>query len=79
MEGEPLCDNLTLLNKFAKKTFEFYSPDENKLFEKTNCLLPCSFMEYRVSFIEDEQYLTACMQQLCYILDNTDTYKSSWK
>ena len=33
MEGEPLCDNLTLLNKFAKKSFEFYSPDENKLFE----------------------------------------------
>ena len=61
MECEPLCDNLTLLNKFAKESFEFYSPDKNELFEKTNCLLPCSFMEYRVSFPEDQQ-LTAFMQ-----------------
>ena len=50
MEGQPLCDNLPMFTEYTIKMNELYSMGKNDLFEKTSCLIPCFFMEYRVSF-----------------------------
>ena len=51
MEGHPLCDNLTKINEYSNKVNEFYDMGKNDLFEETSCLIPCIFMEYKVSFL----------------------------
>ena len=51
MEKKPLCDNLSLLHDYGNEMDRFTaSLGKNELFEETSCLMPCSFMEYRVSF-----------------------------
>ena len=49
MEGHPLCDNLTKIHEYSDKVLEFYDMGKNDLLEETSCLLPCIFMEYKVS------------------------------
>ena len=58
MEGEPLCDNLSMLyDEYASKVNKFYAMGKNDLFEETSCLIPCYFMEYKVSFIFHTCYI----------------------
>ena len=48
-EGLPVCDNYTLLNdRFANLYSKYYNLHLKKIMEKSNCLIPCSFMEYKV-------------------------------
>ena len=53
VKGIPLCDSQRLLDNYEKEYSPFYDADSNKLFKLTNCLMPCSFLEYKVS-----RYLT---------------------
>ena len=49
VDGLPLCDNETMLENH---TAEYWSATEygrDLLINRTNCLLPCSYMEYTVS------------------------------
>ena len=52
MESQPICDNLTVLNRYRIENSKIIYLDKNELFGETHCLLPCSFMEYRVRLIK---------------------------
>ena len=49
VEGIPLCDSQLLLDNFEKEYSPLDDTDSNQLFKLTNCLMPCSFLEYKVS------------------------------
>ena len=49
VEGQPTCDNMSLLNQFGEEYKKFYNMERHELFKETNCLMPCIFMEYKVS------------------------------
>ena len=51
MEDQPSCDNLSLVIEYGNENNKVYSLSRNELFEETGCLMPCVFMEYRVSFV----------------------------
>ena len=48
MEGLPLCDNSTLLNKYSDTYFGITIMGRDEIVENTKCPTPCSFMEYKV-------------------------------
>lgn len=49
VEGVPLCDNMSLLMNYGAANLErMYLMDTIELVEDTKCVLPCSFMEYKV-------------------------------
>ena len=50
VENQSFCDNLSMLDKYGNQMDEFFNTGKIDLFEKTECLIPCFFMEYRVSF-----------------------------
>ena len=54
-EGVPVCDNSSLLEKYSNIYWEAVDMDRHKLLEYTNCLMPCTFMEYEVSFRWSQQ------------------------
>ena len=47
--GLPLCNNLTLLMKYRKYYDKVWEMNRHDFLEETKCLLPCSFMEYKVT------------------------------
>ena len=49
VEGQPLCDNSSLLYKYSQEYTKFMKLDRDQLFAASNCMMPCSFMEYKVS------------------------------
>ena len=52
VEGMPTCQNLSELKKYNKFSLKIIlDMDSDERFQKTNCLLPCTFMEYQVSNI----------------------------
>ena len=48
VEELPECDNLALLNKYANEYERIASMVRNEILEDTRCLIPCTFMEYKV-------------------------------
>ena len=48
MEGLPLCDNRTMLLKYGENYIHAVNYGKNALLERTKCMMPCSFMEYKV-------------------------------
>ena len=52
VEGLPLCDNFTKLYSFFLAYENIWRMDRRMRNEKTQCFMPCSFMEYKVSQIE---------------------------
>ena len=52
VDGLPLCNNLSLLTQFANEFERVGALVKDKIIEDTQCLLPCSFMEYKVSETE---------------------------
>ena len=55
MKGMPLCDNSTTFNKYDKYMDEVSYMQKDDLFRTTKCFIPCTFMEYKVSFIHIHQ------------------------
>ena len=50
VEGVPLCDTWTLLSRYSQENRRLTEEmDRAEIIEATQCLLPCSYMEYRVS------------------------------
>ena len=49
VEGVPVCDNSSLLEKYSNTYWKAVDMDRYKLLEYTNCRMPCTFMEYEVS------------------------------
>ena len=48
VEGLPLCDSWYLFSEYNRTYYRIYVMDKNELIQYTNCMLPCSFMEYKV-------------------------------
>ena len=48
VEGLPLCDNSTLLRKYSNTYFWMTVMGRDEIVENTKCLMPCSFVEYKV-------------------------------
>ena len=51
VENVPVCDNKTLLDSYETEYWNYYNMDKKRLFKETNCLMSCSFMEYKVSIL----------------------------
>ena len=49
VENVSVCDNKTLVAKYRNMYFQFGSLEREDLIKHTNCFLPCSYMEYKVS------------------------------
>ena len=48
VEGLPICDNSNLLTQFGQQYNRITQMVKNELIEETKCLVPCTFMEYKV-------------------------------
>ena len=48
VEDQPLCDNETLLQKYSGHYWELGYLGREELSRRTNCLIPCSYMEFKV-------------------------------
>ena len=48
VEDMPLCDNKTLVLNYSTLYFEVSSLERENLCNLTKCLMPCSYMEYKV-------------------------------
>ena len=56
VEGRPSCNNFTLLAKNFGATYRKYYidiTDREGIIAETGCLMPCSFMEYKVRGLID--------------------------
>ena len=49
MMKQPLCDTWHLLKQYGDENLRLNHMDRNELYEATNCLMPCTFMEYQES------------------------------
>ena len=49
VEGLPLCDNNETLYKYSKARLDIWEMTKDELIYKTNCPMPCIFMEYKVN------------------------------
>ena len=51
VEGLPLCDKNETLNKFSKERQDSWEMMRSELYVKTKCLMPCSYMEFKVKIL----------------------------
>ena len=49
MEDMPLCDNSSMLWNYHVEYLTSTATGSHGITERTKCLLPCSFMEYKVT------------------------------
>ena len=50
IEGLPICDNSTMLYKYDYFYWKAVDYGKDNLMKITQCLMPCSFMEYKVPY-----------------------------
>ena len=50
VDGLPSCDNSTLLENYSNEYVAAMGLGRNGLIDWTGCLMPCTFMEYKVKF-----------------------------
>ena len=62
ISGLPICDNGTMLDKFAHKYKNAVEYGKNAIKKRTNCLVPCTFMEYKVTMLSASQNNTVYLQ-----------------
>ena len=63
IEGMPFCQNVTMLEYYSNISSSFQLMFKNELLGETNCLIPCSFTEYKVSksYVDIKLYHDAVM------------------
>ena len=49
MKGIQICKNGSMLNHYSNERTTISLMSREELIETTKCLMPCSFMEYKVS------------------------------
>ena len=53
----PLCDNWTLLTQYShEKTRVLSDMTRDELLDTSKCLLPCSFIEYKVNEVNSKEF-----------------------
>ena len=49
VEGIPICQNASMLHRYKRLLMNVtYSMDGDDIYQATNCLMPCVYMEYKV-------------------------------
>ena len=64
VEGLPLCDNSKMLHKYGHEYFYAVDYGRHNLLKKTNCMLPCSFTEYKVIYLSN----VVCYRIITFLL-----------
>ena len=49
VEEYPICDDWTMMDSYDTEFWNFYNSDRKTLFKNSDCLMPCSFIEYKVN------------------------------
>ena len=47
----PVCDNVSMILQYDEEFWKYIDLSRRELFGESKCRLPCSFMEYKVSYI----------------------------
>ena len=47
----PVCDNVSMILRYDEEFWKYIDLSRRELFGESKCRLPCSFMEYKVSYI----------------------------
>ena len=53
MKGLPLCENKTSFGHYDYEKFRVFFMNTQQLIEDTKCLMPCTFMEYKVNMMSN--------------------------
>ena len=69
VKGLRLCDNWTLLKRYNEEFVRFYPDTRSNIIGSSKCLMPCSFMEYKVSM----QHLRLPVLKLILNIQMTET------
>ena len=52
VDGVPTCDNVSMVNKYQRIIGNIsLNMDRDEIFEATKCLVPCTYLEYKVHII----------------------------
>lgn len=69
VKGLRLCDNWTLLKRYNEEVVRLYPDTRSNIIGSSKCLMPCSFMEYKVSM----QHLRLSVLKLILNIQMTET------
>ena len=61
IEGLPLCDNNETMYKYGRERYDAWEMSRTELFQKTKCLMPCAYMEYKVNQLKYNTYCQFCL------------------
>ena len=73
----PVCDSLALLNLYAYEYERIASMVRSEILEDTNCLIPCTFMEYKVCKYSLINKLITTTVDYAMMIENTDSSNSN--
>lgn len=80
MKGIQICKNGSMLNHYSNERTTISLMSREELIETTKCLMPCSFMEYKVSVYQictfaqqDNSIFDVC--KLCSLLKKQQTFQ----
>ena len=69
VKGMPTCSNISALNQFQRIMWNIsINMDVEEVLLETKCLMPCTYMEYKVSLLRDETMVNGLMyicRQFC--------------
>ena len=52
VEGLPICDNVSMVNTYQDVMGSMQlNMDSDELYQETDCLMPCTYLEYKVKLI----------------------------
>ena len=69
VKGLRLCDNWTLLKRYNEEVVRLYPDTRSNIIGSSKCLMPCSFMEYKVIM----QHLRLSVLKLILNIQMTET------
>ena len=53
----PICENTSMLNWYSNINMEFQEMPRDELVKASNCLMPCSDLEYMVSLWVEKKFM----------------------
>ena len=75
IEGLPICDNATMLNHYDYSYSWAVDSGRDMLMKLTKCLMPCSFMEYKVPYFQLLSKVL-CYVEILQITENPKVYSN---
>ena len=66
----PICENTSMLNRYSNINMEFQEMPREELVNASNCLMPCSYLEYTVSLCMKKVIKIGIVLRFTYYLLN---------